>query len=49
MDTICMNSKNINTSDPHRILPNISYKTNLKEMINMLLYKIVAFTIHEKI
>ena len=49
MDTICMNSKNINTPDPHRLLPNFSYKTNLKEMISVLLYKIVAFTIHEKI
>ena len=30
MDTIFMNSKNSKTSDPHRLLSNISYKINLK-------------------
>ena len=30
MDTIFMNSKNSKTSDPHRLLLNISEKINLK-------------------
>ena len=30
MDTILMNSKNIEKSDPHRLLPNVSEKINLK-------------------
>ena len=30
MDTIFMNSKNSKTSDPHRILLNLSAKINLK-------------------
>ena len=31
MDTIFMNSKNIQTSDPHRLLINLTDKINLKE------------------
>ena len=30
MDTIFMNSKNSKKSDPHRLLPNVSEKINLK-------------------
>ena len=30
MDTIFMNSENSKTSDPHRLLLNLSDKTNLK-------------------
>ena len=30
MDTIFMKSKNIKTSDPHRLLLNLADKTNLK-------------------
>ena len=30
MDTIFMNSQNIKTSDPHRLLLNLSDKINLK-------------------
>ena len=30
MNTIFMNSKNIKTSDPHRLLLNLSEKINLK-------------------
>ena len=30
MDTIFMNSKNSRTSDPHRLLLNLTYKINLK-------------------
>ena len=41
-----MNSENSKTSDPHRLLLNVSDKIN---MINMLLYQTLAFTIHGKI
>ena len=30
METIFMNSENSKTSDPHRLLPNILYKIDLK-------------------
>ena len=43
MDTIFMNSEDSKTSDPHRLLLHLSYK------INMLLYQILASTIHDKI
>ena len=49
MDTIFLNSKNSETSDRHRLLLNLSDKINLKRSINMLLYQILAFTIHGKI
>ena len=49
MDTIFMNSENGKTSDPHRLLLNLSDKINLKKVINMLLYQILAFTIQGKI
>ena len=40
-----MNFRNSKTSDPHRLLPNLLDK----EVINMLLYQILAFTIHGKV
>ena len=42
MKTIFMNSENSKTSDPHRLLLNLSDKTNFKKVINMLLYQISA-------
>ena len=49
MDTIFMKSKNSRTTDPYRLLLNLSGKINLKKVINTLLYQIVAYTIHGKI
>ena len=49
MDTIFMNPENSKTSDSHRLLLNLFYKINFKKVINMLLYQILAFTIHGKI
>ena len=47
METIFMNSKNSKTSRPHSLLLNLSDKINLKkEVINILLYQILALTIH---
>ena len=48
MDTIFTNSENSKTSDPCGLLLNLSDKTDLKGAINMLLYQILAYTIHEK-
>ena len=48
-DAIFMNYKNSKTSDLHRLLLNLSDKINLKEVINVLLYQILAYTIHGKI
>ena len=48
MNTILMNSENSKTSDPQRLLLNLSDKTNLKRVIGTLLYQILAFTIHGK-
>ena len=44
-----MNSRNSKTSDPHRLLCNLTDKINFKEKVNILLYQILAFTIHGKI
>ena len=50
MDAIVMNSENSKTSEPHKLLLNLSDEINLKrKMINMLLYQIVASTIQGKI
>ena len=50
MDTIFMNSENSKTSDPHRLLLNFSHTINLERSDKcMLLYQILAFTIHGKI
>ena len=48
MDSICMDSKNSNASDPYRLLPNLKDKIDLKKVIYMLLYQILAFTKHRK-
>ena len=44
-----MNSGNSKTSDPQRLLLNLSDKINLKKKKYMLLYQILAFNIHGKI
>ena len=49
MDTMPMNSKNSKTFEPHRLLLNLTDKINLKKVINMLLYQILAFAIYGKI
>ena len=46
MDTICMNSRNSKSSDPHRLFLNLSDKINLKRSDK---YQISAFTKHGKI
>ena len=48
MDTILINTKSSETSDPYRLLLNLSDKINLKRSnkLNMLLYQILAYTIH---
>ena len=40
MYTIFMNSGNSKTSNPHRLLLNLSDKISLKKVINKLLYQI---------
>ena len=47
MDSIFMNSRIV--KHPHRLLLNFLDKTSLKQLINMLPYQFLAFTIHEKI
>ena len=49
MDTIIMNPRNTKTSDTRRLLLNLSDKVNLKKVINVLLYQILAFTVHGKV
>ena len=49
MDTIIMNPRNTKTSDTRRLLLNLSDKVNLKKVINMLLYQILAFTVNGKV
>ena len=49
MDTTFMNSESSKTSNPHRLILNLSDKINLKGVINMLLNQTLASTIHEKI
>ena len=48
MDTIFMNSGNSKTSDPHRLLLDLSDKINLKRS-NMLLYQIEVSITHGRI
>ena len=49
MDTIFMNSKSSKTSHSHRLLLSLTDKINSKkEVINVLLYQILAYTIHVK-
>ena len=49
MDTIFMNSKNSKTSEPHRWLPNLADKINLKRTDKLLFYKIAVYATHVKI
>ena len=51
MYTIFMNSKNSKTSDPNTLFLNLSNEINLNrsDVINMLLYQILAYAIHGKI
>ena len=50
MDTIFINSKNSKTSDSRRLLLNFLDKIDLKKQVmNMLLYQILAFPIQGKI
>ena len=44
-----MNSENSKTSDPHRLLLNISDKINLKRSDKYVAYQILAFTSHWKV
>ena len=47
MDTIFINSENSKTSEPYRILLNLTNKINLnRSVLNMFLYQILACTIH---
>ena len=45
MGTVFMNSENCKTSDPHRLLLNLSDKIDLNRG-DMLLYQILAYAIH---
>ena len=50
MDSIFMNFKNSKTSDPHRLLLNLTDKINLKRSDSYVaLSSIFAFTMHGKI
>ena len=49
MDTVFMNYENSKASDPHRLLIDLTDKTNLKWSDKMLLYQILAFSTHGKI
>ena len=49
MDTIFINSDNSKTSDPHRLLLNLSDKIHLKRSDKCVAYQTLAFTIHGKI
>ena len=50
MNTLFMNSKNSKTSDPHRLLLDHTDEIDLtREVINILPYQILAYTIHGKI
>ena len=44
-----MNSQNSKASDLHRLLLNLTDKIDKYKKINILLYQILAFTIHGKI
>ena len=49
MDTILMNSGNSKRSDSYRLLLNLSDKIDLKGVIIMLIYQILAYSMHVKI
>ena len=46
MEIIFMNSGNSKISDHHRVLLNLLHEINLKRVIHVLLYQILAFAIH---
>ena len=46
MNTVFMNSGNNKTPNPHRLI--FQKKLIQKEVINMLLYQIVAYPMHRK-
>ena len=46
MNATFMNSENSKTSEPYRLLINLSDKVNLKAVINMLLYQIMLYLLH---
>ena len=48
MDTIFMNFKNSNTSEPHVLMPNFTYKLDLRRYEKVWLYQVLLFTIHGK-
>ena len=48
MNTIFKNSKNSRTIDPYRLLLNLAGKPTKKEVINALLYQILAYNIYVK-
>ena len=48
MNTMFMNSENIKTSDPHRLLLNLTDKIDLRRKINILLYQILVNLYMEK-
>ena len=41
-----MNSGNSKTSDPHRLLLNLSDKVNIRRSDKYVVYQILVFTIH---
>ena len=43
-----MNSENSKTFDPYRLLLNLSDTLNLRKVINMLFYQILACIVQEK-
>ena len=49
MNTIFMNSTNNKTSDTHGLLLTLTDKIDLRKKINILVYQILAFTVHGKI
>ena len=49
MDTIFMNSGNSKTTDPHRLLLNLTNKTNLKRSDKYVTLSNLSITIHGKI
>ena len=48
MDTIFMNSENSRTSKYHVLVLKFTGKLDLKKIKKVLLYQILAFTIHRK-
>ena len=49
MDTIFMNSGNSKTSNPYRLLLNLTYKISLKRSDKYVTLSTLVFTIHGKI